>query len=100
MNLLILTDGNETCYQHPDGPDGPLQDGDDNFNPCLVATRLLTLGNRNIRTFVIGFGVQGANANFLDCIAENGGTSYIDLDDPPNDEPEIAGRSCPATSRN
>ena len=97
VNLLILTDGNETCYDHPDGPGGPLQDGDNDYNPCLVATRLLTVGNRNIRTFVIGFGVQGANANFLNCIAQNGGTSSIDLDG--DGEPDITGPILPGNEQ-
>ena len=78
VNLLILTDGDETCYEDDDGGAGPLQDGEGDYNPCRVANQLLTLGDRNIRTFVIGFGVQGSNANFLNCIAQNGGTSFID----------------------
>ncbi len=99
VNLLILTDGNETCYNHGDGPGGPLQDGQGNYNPCRVATQLLTGAERDIRTFVIGFGVQGANANFLNCIAENGGTDFIDLDQPPDGEPEITGPILPGSEQ-
>ncbi len=95
VNLLILTDGDETCYGG--SPDGPLQDGGGDYNPCGVATQLLTLGDRNIRTFVIGFGVQGTNANFLDCIAHNGGTDFIDLDG--DGEPEIEGPILPGNEQ-
>ena len=102
VNLLILTDGDETCYDHPDGPGGPLRDGSDrgnDYNPCGVATSLLDVGERNIRTFVIGFGVQSDNANFLNCIAANGGTDAIDLDDPPDGEPEIEGPILPGNEQ-
>ncbi len=93
VNLLILTDGDETCYNGT--PGGGLQDNGGDYNPCGVATQLLTLGGRNIRTFVIGFGVQTNNANFLNCIAGNGGTSSIDLSDPPDGVPEITGPILP-----
>ena len=97
VNLLILTDGDETCYG--DSPGGPLQDGGGDYNPCRVATQLLTLGDRNIRTFVIGFGVQGTAASFLDCIAANGGTGFIDLDDPPDGVAEITGPILPGNEQ-
>lgn len=62
VNLLILTDGDETC----------------GGSPCAVATNLLS--QHDIRTFVIGFGIQTGAGNTLDCIAQNGGTAAIDLD--------------------
>lgn len=77
VNLLILTDGDETCYQ---GSTGGTTDGQGDRNPCWIADRLLTENNRNVRTFVIGFGVPGSNANFLNCIAQRGGTDALDLD--------------------
>jgi Tfp pilus tip-associated adhesin PilY1 len=77
VNLLILTDGDENCYG---GSTGGTTDGQGDHNPCAVATELLDQGNRNVRTFVIGFGVPGTSANFLNCIAQNGGTDEIDLD--------------------
>ena len=70
-------------------------DGGGDYNPCKVATQLLDVGDRDIRTFVIGFGVPGANANFLNCIAANGGTDFIDLTDPPDGVPEITGPILP-----
>jgi len=62
VNLLILTDGDETC----------------GGSPCSVATTLLS--QHDIRTFVIGFGIQSGGGNTLDCIAQNGGTAAVDLD--------------------
>ncbi len=97
VNLLILTDGDETCYGG--SPGGPLRDGGGDYNPCGVATQLLTMGERDIRTFVIGFGVAGNNANFLNCIAVNGGTDAIDLDDPPDGIPEITGPILPGNEQ-
>ena len=97
VNLLILTDGDETCYGGE--TDGPLQDGSGDYNPCQIADQLLTENNRNIRTFVIGFGVQGADANFLNCIAAQGGTDSIDLSDPPDDIPEITGPILPGNEQ-
>ena len=77
VNLLILSDGDETCYG---GGLTGTTDGGGDHNPCWMADRLLNQNNRNIRTFIIGFGVPGNNANFLDCIAQRGGTDAIDLD--------------------
>ena len=77
VNLLILSDGDETCYN---GSIDGTTDGRGDRNPCWMADRLLTQNNRSIRTFIIGFGVPGTNANFLNCIAERGGTDAIDLD--------------------
>ncbi len=77
VNLLILSDGDETCYN---GDINGTQDGGGDRNPCWIADRLLTQNNRSIRTFIIGFGVPGSNANFLNCIAQRGGTDAIDLD--------------------
>ena len=118
VNLLILTDGDETCYGGD--TDGPTQDGGGDYNPCRVATQLLDEGDRDIRTFVIGFGVRSTcevtttqfcstdddcpsgeqcRRNFLNCIAENGGTESIDLTDPPDGEPEITGPILPGNEQ-
>ncbi len=77
INLLIITDGDETCYG---GTQTGQTDGGGDANPCWIADRLLTESNRDIRTFVVGFGLQGQTTNFLDCIAQNGGTDAIDVD--------------------
>jgi len=77
VNLLILSDGDETCYN---GDINGTTDGGGDRNPCWIADRLLNQNARNIRTFIIGFGVPGTNANFLNCIAQRGGTDAIDLD--------------------
>ena len=77
VNLLILSDGDETCYN---GDTDGTTDGGGDRNPCWIADQLLTQNNRDIRTFIIGFGVPGSNANFLNCIAQRGGTDAIDLD--------------------
>ena len=62
VNLLILTDGDETC----------------GGAPCTAATQLYS--GRNVRTFVVGFGLASVPGNTLDCIAQNGGTDEIDFD--------------------
>ncbi len=62
VNLLILTDGDETC----------------GGAPCTAATQLYD--GRNVRTFVVGFGLAAVTGNTLDCIAQNGGTDAIDFD--------------------
>lgn len=62
VNLLILTDGDETC----------------GGAPCTAATQLYD--GRNVRTFVVGFGLAAVAGNTLDCIAQNGGTDAIDFD--------------------
>lgn len=77
VNLLILSDGDETCYG---GSTTGTTDSGGDYNPCWIADRLLNQNNRSIRTFIIGFGVPGADANFLNCIAQRGGTDAIDLD--------------------
>ncbi len=77
VNLLIITDGDETCYS---GSQTGQTDGQGDANPCWIAQQLRTQSNRDIRTFVVGFGLQGQTTNFLDCIAENGGTDEIDTD--------------------
>ncbi len=77
VNLLILSDGDETCYGG--GLTGTTDGGGDR-NPCWIADLLLNQNDRNIRTFIIGFGLAGSNANFLNCIAQRGGTDAIDLD--------------------
>jgi len=76
VNLLILTDGDETCYQ---GGIGGTTDGQGDYNPCAIAAQLREQGGRNIKTYVIGYGLP-SSGNFLDCIAENGGTDAIDID--------------------
>ncbi len=62
VNLLILSDGDETC----------------GGAPCTAATQLYD--GRNVRTFVVGFGLAAVTGNTLDCIAKNGGTDAIDFD--------------------
>ncbi len=62
VTLLILTDGDETC----------------NSDPCSAATTLRT--SKSVRTFVVGFGLEGGQGNTLTCIADNGGTGAIDHD--------------------
>ncbi len=90
VNLLIITDGDETCYG---GTQTGTTDGGGDANPCWIADRLLTESNRDIKTYVIGFGLQGQATNFLDCIAENGGTDEIDTDG--DGVPDITGPILP-----
>ncbi len=79
VTLVILTDGDETCYVDDDGnPDTGQLDPGGNANPCWMADRLLNENGRDIKTYVIGFGLQGSDANFLSCMADNGGTSVAD----------------------
>lgn len=53
--VLMLTDGDETC----------------GGAPCAAAT---TLAADQVRTFVVGFGLENRPGNQLSCIAANGGT--------------------------
>ncbi len=77
ITLLILTDGDETCFDDTDNnPATGTQDQEGDWNPCTVATRLRT--KDDVRTFVVGFGVQDSPDNFLSCIANNGGTGPTD----------------------
>ncbi len=56
-NLVVITDGEETC----------------NADPCAVATALYTMDG--LRTYAVGYGVdQGSFTQKIDCIAWNGGT--------------------------
>lgn len=57
--VLMLTDGDETCS------------GSNGIDPCNAA---LTLHNKQVDTFVVGFGLQNAPGNRLNCMASNGGT--------------------------
>lgn len=57
--LIVLTDGDETCYP-----------GNNSNNPCQVAQVLNQ--THNVQTFVVGFGL--ASGSSLECMAENGGT--------------------------
>jgi hypothetical protein len=76
VNLLIITDGDETCF---DGaPTDYADDDGGDANPCRMARDLLD--NNGIRTFVVGFGLQAKPGNFLDCIAREGGTDAVDTD--------------------
>lgn len=76
-NVVVLTDGDETCYS---GTTTGTKDGGGDWNPCHVAGLLSNpvLG-RNVKTYVVGFGLPGAG-NFLDCIATKGGTFARDVD--------------------
>lgn len=57
--LLVITDGDDTCYSNSNPND-----------PCDVAQTLNE--TYNVQTFVVGFGL--ANGSSLECMAENGGT--------------------------
>ncbi|MEM8961062.1 MAG: hypothetical protein AAGD38_06250 [Acidobacteriota bacterium] len=54
--ILMITDGDETC----------------GGTPCSVATTLRDA--EDVRTFVVGFGLEAGNDNKLECMASNGGT--------------------------
>lgn len=78
-NLLILSDGDESCYG------GTLnnttqQDSQGDYNPCWAAGQLWKVGNRNVKTYIVGFGVAAAAGNSLSCIANQGGTDAVDYD--------------------
>ncbi len=76
VNVVILSDGDETCYVGPQDGD---TDGGGNANPCWIAEQLFD--DRVIKTYIVGFGVQTAADNFLGCIARNGCTDDGDVDD-------------------
>lgn len=79
VNLVIITDGDETCYTDDDGDPATGQlDALGNANPCWIADRLRNESGREIKSYVIGFGLQGSDANFLSCMADNGGTGAAD----------------------
>ncbi len=77
VNLLILTDGDETCYS---GNTGGQTDGSGDANPCWIADRLYEESDRRIKTYVVGFGLPESNDNFLSCIADKGRTDAKDYD--------------------
>jgi hypothetical protein len=82
-NLLILTDGDESCYGGAVNNTTVTDSGGD-YNPCKAARELWRSGNRNVKTFIVGFGLAAGSTNFLNCIAEEGGTAARDYSVPPD----------------
>jgi Ca-activated chloride channel family protein len=63
-NIVLVSDGIETCHA----------------DPCAVA-KALHDANANVVIYVVGFGVTKDDTAQLQCIAENGGGKYFDAGD-------------------
>jgi hypothetical protein len=129
VNTIFLTDGDETCFDtslgqgptpfdlsYPRNNQVPKQDGGGDASPCWLSYQLWkqnaqggTADPRNVRTFVIGFGLSADPNNFLNCMAFYGGTGAVDYDNDgsidgpgvlnPNSEDELVGALTDIVSR-
>jgi hypothetical protein len=64
--VLFITDGDETCNKAANDPK----------NPCTVAASLNS-GADPVQTFILGFGVAANSSNYINCVAQGGGTTPI-----------------------